>query len=613
MSVNTNPEKFQQALYQKKAEVRSITNVLNCYCREYATPKQQVIINPTFGRQDWPEAFNISLNKGSDQFLLVLLPESQSRLIVRVKDLKNLGQCRYTSAPYLKTLGNGWVKLNHNNLVQKLLKHLAIALKQPFNDELYQQIQNSLQNSQQFLLHRLSANKAKGAQQQLQSDGFIHSEQALIWGHAWHPSPKSREGIDLQTLVALSPEVSANFQLTYLAVKENLLDVINSEHFNGIRELQQLLKLDVPAGYALLPCHPYQFSRFNSNVLFIEAVDQGLIIDLGKHGADWYPTSSVRTLYNREFDYFLKFSLHVRLTNCIRKNAWYELESAIFLTNVIDKFKAEHKDLFPTFNLMREPGSVTLNLATLLNKETSSASEVDNQEIGEAFGLLFRSSFNQDTLNEQQPRVAAALFADDENFTSAITTYVNALASAKLLSVNDAALLWFQHYVAQLLTPVLYYFFKQGLIFEPHLQNTVIGFHQHLPSNIHLRDLEGTKLIDTLWYQQELTLLSERAKQSIHYSRAQGWRRVAYCSLVNNISEAIFHLSASSQSQENRMWQLVRESLIQYQHRFGEEPELQDLLAGASIPCKCNLMTRLLKQADKQADYVQLPSPMGEC
>jgi siderophore synthetase component len=612
MSVNTNPEKFQQALYQKKAEIRSITNVLNCYCREYATPKQQVIINPTFGRQDWPEAFNISLNKGSDQFLLLLLPESQSRLIVRVKDLKRLGQCRYTSAPYLKTLGNGWIKLSHNSLVQKLLKHLAIALKQPFNDELYQQIQNSLKNSQKFLLHRLSENKAKDAQQQLQNDGFIHSEQALLWGHAWHPSPKSREGIEWQELSALSPEVGANFQLTYLAVKEHLLEAINCEHFNGIRELQKLLKVNVPAGYVLMPCHPYQFARFKNNTLFVEAINQGVIIDLGNQGGNWYPTSSVRTLYNQGFNYFIKFSLHVRLTNCIRKNAWYELESAIFLTKVIDKFKAKHEDPFPAFNLMREPGSVTLNLATLFSKQKSSFSAKDNQEIGEAFGLLFRSSFNEKILNEQQPRVSAAIFADDENFSSAITPYVNALASTKQLSFNDTALLWFHHYITALLTPVLYYFFKLGLIFEPHLQNTVIGFHQHLPSNIHLRDLEGTKLIDTLWSQHELTSLSERAKQSIHYSRSQGWRRIAYCLFINNTSEAIFHLSASSKSQENKMWQLVRENLIEYQFNFGEEPELQDLLAGASIPCKCNFMTRLLKHADKEADYVQLSNPMGE-
>jgi siderophore synthetase component len=604
--------KFHRSQNVKKAELRSITDLLNCYCREYATPKQQVFIDPTFGRQDWPDAFKVPLNKGKDHFLLVLLPESQSRLIVRVKDLKSLGQCRYTSTPYLKKLGGGWHKLDHRSLSLLLLKHLSLALKQPINEELYQQIENSLLNSKLFLSHKTSIKSSDDAQQQLAKDGFIRSEQALIWGHAWHPTPKSREGISKEELLKLSPEVGASFQLNFLAVKTSLLMAKNSSNMDGIAELQQLHKFELPHGYSLLPCHPYQFEKFKGTALFIQAITEELIIDLGKQGSYWYPTSSVRTLYNSEFGFFLKFSLHVRLTNCIRKNSWYELESAIFLTKAIEQLHQQRGLPFANFTLMAEPSSVTLNLQDLLNKEAPEHTEGDVQQLSEAFSLLFRTSFDQTTLDNKQPRVAAALFSDDENFVSAVLPYVRSLAKFQNLTYNHAALLWCEHYIKALLSPVLYYFFKLGIIFEPHLQNTVIGFTDHLPNHVYLRDLEGTKLIADLWATDTITDLSERAKQSIYYHRKQGWRRIAYCALINNISEAIYHLSGESKSQEQKMWQLVSQTISDFQQSYGDEDELADLLNGGSIPCKCNFITRLLKRADKAADYVELSNPMGE-
>ena len=56
------------------------------------------------------------------------------------------------------------------------------------------------------------------------------------------------------------------------------------------------------------------------------------ILDLGACGPEAVPTSSVRTVHVR--DGFLKFSLDVRITNCVRKHAWYELPGAVHATAV---------------------------------------------------------------------------------------------------------------------------------------------------------------------------------------------------------------------------------------------------------------------------------------
>src|SRR6202046_1480962 len=57
-----------------------------------------------------------------------------------------------------------------------------------------------------------------------------------------------------------------------------------------------------------------------------------VLTDLGDGARAVVPTSSVRTVYDPVADFFCKFSLNVRITNCVRKNAWYELAGAVALS-----------------------------------------------------------------------------------------------------------------------------------------------------------------------------------------------------------------------------------------------------------------------------------------
>ncbi|MCC4820651.1 IucA/IucC family protein, partial [Vibrio lentus] len=77
------------------------------------------------------------------------------------------------------------------------------------------------------------------------------------------------------------------------------------------------------AGTMLYPCHPWEVYTLLQNPVVKTAIEQGKIIPLGLGGKKLLPTSSVRTLYHPDMDWFAKFSINVRLTNCVRKNAWY--------------------------------------------------------------------------------------------------------------------------------------------------------------------------------------------------------------------------------------------------------------------------------------------------
>ncbi|MCZ8499722.1 hypothetical protein O9929_24785 [Vibrio lentus] len=55
---------------------------------------------------------------------------------------------------------------------------------------------------------------------------------------------------------------------------------------------------------------------------------------------------------------------------------------------------------------------------------------------------------------------------------------------------------------------------------------------------------------------EALQQLSERARQSVYYSREQGWNRIGYCTFINNISRPFSLSSRSNSALENTLAEL---------------------------------------------------------
>ncbi len=130
-----------------------------------------------------------------------------------------------------------------------------------------------------------------------------------------------------------------------------------------------------------------------------------------------------------------------------------------------------------------------------------------------------------------------------------------------------------------------------------------------MPCCVWIRDLEGTKLLPEFWSPESLNQLSERARQSVYYSRAQGWNRIGYCTFINNISEAIFFIAEGDQTLEKTLWNSVKSAIVRWQSVNGKQPELESLINGGSFPSKNNFTTRLMQRADKESNYTQVPVP----
>ncbi|MDD1827709.1 siderophore biosynthesis protein PvsD [Photobacterium sp. ZSDE20] len=591
-----NRNKIQ--LNHEKAQLNTIMGVVNCYLREYAIPNEQV--EWCFRSASLPQT--LKRNYAAEQRVAIHLPqqnrtEESDLLVLPIQYMSKLGKVKLSDMPWARTSGAGWCKLDATQTLTLLLNYLKQVLVIPFNHELVEQMENSLLITEQFL------NVDTAPQHH---NAFIASEQSLLWGHTFHPTPKSRSGVSMDDLLACSPEVGAKVPLYWFKVDSSLLDVLCSDNR---KQPQTMLEQLAPekndsASTMLYPCHPWESYTLLQNPIVKRAIEQGKITPLGLGGDKLSPTSSVRTLYHPDMDWFAKFSINVRLTNCVRKNAWYELDSAVQLTSILRPIKESEQLHNPVFKVMTEPYATTLNLESVAEQE-----QADVIKARESFGILYRENFTLSETDILQPTLAGALFAYDRDGNSCIATQLKQKAKATQNQYESVATLWFERYLHCLIPGVFNYYFKHGVAFEPHLQNTLIGFEKDMPCCVWIRDLEGTKLLPEFWSPDSLHQLSERARQSVYYSLEQGWNRIGYCTFINNISEAVFFIAEGNSELEEILWATLQDAISRWQSINGKQPELVNLLNGGHFPSKNNFTTRLMQSADKESSYTQVATP----
>ena len=131
---------------------------------------------------------------------------------------------------------------------------------------------------------------------------------------------------------------------------------------------------------------------------------------LGLGGEKMLPTSSVRTLCHPETKWFAKFLIDVRLTNCVRKNAWCELDSAVQLSSTLHPMKESEQLHNLVFKAMMEPFATTINLESVDPQQKENVTKAR-----ESFGVLCRENLSLCEIDVLEPTLAGALFACDRN------------------------------------------------------------------------------------------------------------------------------------------------------------------------------------------------------
>lgn len=545
--------------------------LLNCLLREVSGPEHQTAVD--------------------DGRLLIRLPRRGVLLGVALRRTSLLGAHRFTG-PVSERTDGGWAEIGWQRLAE--YAHAELSLRTGVhNEEFLAQVASSHQAVSAALADRDRRGPSAGdhTAEDWQT-AYVVSEQSLLFGHRFHPTPKARTG-DPTAWQSYAPETGAAFPLLMLAVREEL--IAEESTAEGATAVLDALHPEVPDGYRLLPAHPWQYELLRDHAGLREALERDDIRVLGSGRTPFAATASVRTLYDGAD--FLKFSLNVRITNCLRKNASYELSGAVALTRLLAPQLTDLATRFPGSAVLREPAYRSLALP--------GADGEPDTDLLEGFGVIVREGLSQRLLPGTTPLLAAAV-ADEYPTGPAHVSRLLAGAGPQ------AALEWWAAYLNLLLPPVLAAYFDHGLVLEPHLQNVLVCVDgDGMPAQVLFRDLEGTKLVPE-HHTELLASLPEQVAVPMTYDAQRGWDRVVYCLLVNHVAEMLAALADLHPDTETELWAQVRRTLQTHADRFGCPPRLAALLAGVPLPAKANLLTRWERKADREAGYVRLPSPLAE-
>lgn len=581
---------------------RCAETLLNCYCREVGMPEKATRICNLRDIGSWPVSIRLAL--AGKQVLEISMSRIKARIIVAVERYSDTANFIYLSSIYSKKTGESWMHQDWKGLAHLIIHDLAIKHNESFNEELLDQIEDSVSVTAEIL-----EDDRRDTLPENPLEAYLCSEQSLIYGHPFHPAPKSRQGFSQNDLRKYSPEFGQGFPLHYFAVHENFVYQKTTIESDCAEIIAQMAPSEIRPNlpYILVPCHPWQAKWLLDNPLVRSAISQGKLKNIGSAGKHFYPTSSIRTLYQPENPYFYKFSLHVRLTNCIRKNAVYELESALQINKIMAGVMESISEKFPGVSILAEPAFLSVDL-----KEPD---ENTSREVTEGFGVILRKNFDKRHLdNGVTPLLAGALFGNHTLGCAYLRDIISALSEAEGQNSESTRIQWFSAYVQKVMYPILECYFAHGIVFEPHLQNVVIGLSDNRPTHVYLRDFEGVKLILESYPEDKLSGVSARTHESLWYSSEQGWNRICYCLFVNNFCEAIHQISLGDVHLERLLWQEVKHHLKHYQSRYGtalSEGRIDGLINGHAFPSKANLSNRFRMQADKLAGYMPLINPMG--
>ncbi|WP_423745692.1 IucA/IucC family protein (plasmid) [Haladaptatus sp. SPP-AMP-3] len=443
---------------------------------------------------------------------------------------------------------------------------------------------------------------------------FVDAEQSLVFGHLLHPTPKSREGIAARDAPTYAPELRGSFPLHYFraspavvahdsARDESATEWVKSELRDDPAVSGSFVAEHVESDDALIPVHPWQAEHLLRKPFVASLVDDGELDYLGPRGRDFYPTSSVRTLYSPESSFMVKGSLAVTITNSERTNKRPELERGVVITELMDTdLGDELRSRFPDFDVVRDPAYLTVEAG-------------DGAESG--FEVVLRENpFRGEDARNATPIVG--LCQDSlSGGNSRLANIVEEIAGREGRSTAAVSRDWFRQYLSVAIRPVLWLYLTRGVGLEAHQQNSVLTLEDGYPDEFRYRDNQGYYFVESTREEVEKFLpgVAERADTLV--SDALADERIRYYVVLNNAFGVVNAFGCAGLVDERELLSLLREeleSLVEYER---EESSLAtSLLTERRVACKANLLTRfrgmdeLTGTLENQSVYSDVPNPL---
>jgi siderophore synthetase component len=276
---------------------------------------------------------------------------------------------------------------------------------------------------------------------------------------------------------------------------------------------------------------------------------------------------------------FVKASLSVRITNCVRHSSVADLEGAVLLTRLLAHVGTAG------FGVLGEPAARTVAV----------------DELAGRVGAIVRTGLA--LAPGERAHLAGTLAAQEPDPAGTPTRLAAVLAGGDPIE-------WWDRYIALLVPPVLRLWAGQGVVLEPHLQNVlVVTGRTGAPVRVLLRDMEGVRL-RTDRHAALLATLAPAVAAATAFDPDRAAARIGYCLLVNNLGELAVAVAELADAPEERLWAPVRAAIRAVAAELGA-PELRSLLDAPTLPAKANLVVRWRGAEDPEAPYVAVPNPLA--
>ncbi len=599
------------------------------------------------------------------QDMRVILPRTGRQVRGTLLHFSATGQHVYGREWYEAEEEGAGRLLEMDEIIQWLLDELGYHAnpeqREAEQQKMKQRIRNSLHKMTLFIgkhLKLASESRTESSSKEARLT-YVRSEQSLLIGHPFHPFPKSTEGFADDELPLYSPEMSAVFQLYYFAVhKDNVQEEWIGEEYRrdaidpSVRLHAQHQWGEELKHYCMLPMHPWQAKHVLRQPYIQSLIRQRQLIPMGALGPAFYPTSSIRTVWNVETGNGYKLPLHVRITNLVRDNTQEQARRTLDAAKVIHDLSAEWSSHIQSeaFKVLTETGYSRVCFKP--NNETEWAGSSDakydaGQESGpvaleegaaavhelgqlsDQFTVLYRPM----DLNAESTYVMASLLEplpgeQEPRLIGVIRDHSSSNAGEQ---PNLSA--WLERYLHISMVPMLRLLAVKGIAFEAHVQNSLLSLQDGWPECYYVRDLEGVSIVreqaeEAGWVG---SLISEDSP--VLYGAEEPWLRTRYYFFVNHLGALIHALAVHQQHSEQEYWGVVRKVLEQLQEQLEARDEvqvqqeretdskqdsdarvrlaayIQDLLTNPALPAKANFISCFQSRGDTPS-FIPIPNPI---
>jgi siderophore synthetase component len=597
-------------LSQQLANSASFQAFINCYLHEIDEGQWTRAV-------EWESLYGITPHHAETHVVELQLPPLGCAHVLGAKYRSLVG--RHTITSVYRLQGSPPQSKRLDFVSAQLLLIDALYVDNPESKERLELIARVIESHQVmaiYLSHHLQ-NLGKLPFEKSPSS-FLNSEQSLVLGHWFHPTPKSRQGLHMWQHTHYVPELQGRFRLNFFAAsreivqQESLLNMSAEEIGLHIAcrdpdiDHAQRLKALLGEGYCLLPLHPLQAQHLLHQDHVRELLKGEELIDLGAMGPLFSPTSSVRTVYCETLHLMLKLSIPVKLTNSLRINLKSELKDSVLVSQLVRECKIAER--FSRLKIIEDPAYITVSL-------------LDREETG--FEIIYRQNpfvEEQEAGRSTVVHSIAALVQDplQKEARSLLHEQILTIAGEQGLSLRQASRRWFDAYFRCAIELPLRLYDEVGIVLEAHQQNSLLDFtREGYPENLYYRDVQGIGLAEHK--REQLTaLIPDLAKQPrLFESDKIVQNGFGYYLIFNHLFAVINRFGLDGLLSEDELLSVVGKKLQQLR------PSLQilgarfidALLKKEAIPCKANLRTRIagldeLEAEDELAVYILVKNPL---